>query len=89
MKRTWWKSLISMILCAVMVLQMVPLAAYAHTPDWTEKGNQVFSQSAEQNRWAEIQKNTAVVMRDPTFFHSVEGVDILGAEVGHDEYSRT
>lgn len=89
MKRTWWKSLISMILCAVMVLQMVPLAAYAVTPDWTENGNQSFVQNGETNQWTEIQRNTAAAMRDPAYFHSVEGLDILGAEVGHDEYSRT
>ena len=89
MKRTWWKSLISMILCTVMVLQMVPLAAYAVTPDWTENGNQSFVQNGETNQWTEIQRNTAAAMRDPAYFHSVEGLDILGAEVGHDEYSRT
>lgn len=95
MKMQWWKSLTGAVLAVSILLNSVPIPVLAEEKSWEdeeaweEEGNTEFEQNTEVNQWEEIERRSEIIMRDPDLYGEIEDSDLKGAEVEHDQISRT
>lgn len=88
MKKTF-RSVISLILTLAIMLTALPMAVFATEDNWTDSINTDFDQNSETNDWEEIERAKEVILRNPYLYEEIDGSDLKGAEVAHDQNSRT
>lgn len=88
MKR-FGKSILSFVLVIAVTAGTLPITALANVGSWDESVNTQFNQNTSSNQWEEIERNTEVILRNPNLYEEIDGSDLKGAEVSHDETSRT
>ena len=84
-----FKSAISLFLVIAILVTSLPVFVYAEEESWEEQINTEFSQSIVENHWEDIQRETEIILRNPEMYEYIDGMDIKGAEVWHDQSSRT
>lgn len=83
------KVLLSFVLILAITTGTLPITVLANTRAWDEDVNTEFEQNNSTNSWDEIERKTEVILRNPNLYEEIDGSDLKGAEVSHDETSRT
>lgn len=89
MKNTWLKSVICIVLSFAITIGAMPLTILANPISWFENANTEFEQNTSSNNWEEIEKNSEVILQNPNMYEKIDGSDLKGAEVSHNQNSRT
>ena len=81
-----YKKIISLILALSMVSGIMP---NVFALEFEGSPNTSFNRKDTPNKWKEIERQTAVILKNPRLFAELDGSDLKGAEVYHDKFSRT